>query len=464
MKTTTAMKTIRLLALSLLVALASVVTQAAVFNVSNGDVAGLIAAINTANASAGADTINLAAGGTYTLTAVDNINNGESGLPAITSEITINGNGATIQRSSGVGTPSFRVLYVAGPNAGNLILNRVTIRGGNSLNGGGIFCSAGTVTLAESTVSDNYGQSGGGVYNLNGTLAVNRSIISNNTSFYYGGGVFNHGNAPAVMTLTDSIVRDNSTGGYRGGGIVNVAGQATLTNSTVSGNESTGQGAGGIWNWLGGSSLVLINSTVSGNRGNGYSGGILNSGGTLILVNSTVSGNRDVSGSVGVAGGIGNGSGTVTVKNTIVGSNTINANNDPKDYAGVITSLGHNIVGDTSVVLTGPGDLNNTNPLLGPLADAGDGEDFDAGLRQVIRHQFVERIRPAAATAMRFAPKCLNAATVASACESATTPCWRAVSSSNANARARPNCDEIGKPATVMLLAPLLTSSSTHGQ
>ena len=70
---------------------------AATYNVGNGDVAGLIAAMNAANSSPAPNTINLASGGTYTLTAVDN---GVNGLPAITNSMTINGNGATIQRSS----------------------------------------------------------------------------------------------------------------------------------------------------------------------------------------------------------------------------------------------------------------------------------------------------------------------------------------------------------------------------
>lgn len=45
--------------------------QAATFNIPDGDVAGLIVAINTANANGEADTINLASGGTYTLIEVN---------------------------------------------------------------------------------------------------------------------------------------------------------------------------------------------------------------------------------------------------------------------------------------------------------------------------------------------------------------------------------------------------------
>src|SRR6266508_147517 len=80
---------------------------AAGFTIGCGDSAGLIAAINTTN-SAGADTITLAAGCTYTLTAVNNNGvNGPNGLPVLAGALTINGNGATIARSAAVGTPQF---------------------------------------------------------------------------------------------------------------------------------------------------------------------------------------------------------------------------------------------------------------------------------------------------------------------------------------------------------------------
>src|SRR5919202_5871751 len=62
---------------------ATPVANAATFTVNNGDVAGLIAAIKTANGNSQADTINLAAGATYTLTGVDNTTGGSNGLPPI---------------------------------------------------------------------------------------------------------------------------------------------------------------------------------------------------------------------------------------------------------------------------------------------------------------------------------------------------------------------------------------------
>src|SRR5205807_6686037 len=96
------------------------VARAAVFNIANGDVFGLNSAIVTANSNHQDDIINLAAGGTYTISAVDNTTKGPSGLAVIRGEgagatsysLTINGNGATISRSTSPGTPDFRIFTI----------------------------------------------------------------------------------------------------------------------------------------------------------------------------------------------------------------------------------------------------------------------------------------------------------------------------------------------------------------
>src|SRR5262245_3297169 len=63
------------------------------FNLANGDVPGLVTAITTSNGNAQPDTINLAPGGTYTLSVVDNGTDGNTGLPAILAD---GGNALTI--------------------------------------------------------------------------------------------------------------------------------------------------------------------------------------------------------------------------------------------------------------------------------------------------------------------------------------------------------------------------------
>jgi hypothetical protein len=110
-------------------------------NVACGDSAGLVAAVNTANA-AGGGSINLAAACDYSLTSVDN--SGENGLPVVTTPISVNGKGATID-----GTGAVRVFEVDGPG-GSLSLRDVTITGGSADIGGGIANIGGMVTLSHS--------------------------------------------------------------------------------------------------------------------------------------------------------------------------------------------------------------------------------------------------------------------------------------------------------------------------
>src|SRR5690349_12573365 len=91
-------------------------------NVACGDSAGLVAAVNAANA-AGGGTINLAAGCTYSLTTRNNTAFGGNGLPVVASPITINGKGATIAGNH----TNFRIIAIDGSSGGALTLNGVTI-------------------------------------------------------------------------------------------------------------------------------------------------------------------------------------------------------------------------------------------------------------------------------------------------------------------------------------------------
>jgi hypothetical protein len=152
----------------------------------------------------GADTLVLPAGGTLTLTAADNDTPtyGPTGLPLITSTITIVGQGGTIERAGG--SPSFRLLAVEGL-AGNLTVQDLTLRGG--------------VTSG----------SGGGVFNV-GNLTMTNSTLSGNSAGFFGGGVYNAGS----LTLANSTLTGNAATS-NGGGIINV-GSLTLANTLISGN------------------------------------------------------------------------------------------------------------------------------------------------------------------------------------------------------------------------------------
>jgi len=133
------------------------------------------------------NTVCLESEGQYTLTAT---------LPNITGDITIIGNGATINMSGGV-----QIFNVAG--TGSLTLKNVTISGGNATEGGAIY-NAGELNLENAILQNNSAVRGGAIYNA-GVLTMNGGAIQNNSATEFGGGIYN----TREMTLDRVNIREN---------------------------------------------------------------------------------------------------------------------------------------------------------------------------------------------------------------------------------------------------------------
>jgi hypothetical protein len=261
---------------------------------------------------AGGSVIAFTTGGTISLA---------SALPDISRSVQILGPGAnnlTVQRSTALGTPAFRIFTVDAPTGGikdvTVALAGLTIANGNTASSGGGIDNSATLTVSNCTLSGNSTSNGdgGGIENeLSGRLTVINSTFSGNTALAIGGGVGNLG----TLTVTNSTFTRNSAGG--GGGIENdLSGTLTLTNSTLSGNSAL------------------------------------------------------------VGGGIEIASGTVTVANTILAGNTASVTGP--DVFGTVSSRGYNLVGDGSGSsgFNAAGDKVGThsspiNPLLAPLGNYG---------------------------------------------------------------------------------------------
>ncbi len=287
-------------------------------------------------------------------------NTNDSGVGSLRFTIANASAGDTIAFASGVtGTVTLSAtngplditqdLDIEGPGAGSLTVS------GNGASRVFLVDDFVTATIAGLNIADGKSHgNGGGILNA-GTLTVTNSTISRNSASQ-GGGIFNDG---GTLTLTNSTLSGNSAS--QGGGIDNLVGTLTVTNSTISG-DSSGVSGGGIDNFLG--TVTVTNSTISGNSTSGGGGGIL-SAGALAVTDSTFSDN-----SAGNGGGIENSGGyTLTLANTIIAGNT--AATGP-DVDGSVTSLGYNLIGNSSgssgFVAT---DLLNVNPLLGPLQNNG---------------------------------------------------------------------------------------------
>ncbi|MFY9820782.1 MAG: CSLREA domain-containing protein [Thermoanaerobaculia bacterium] len=212
------------------------------------------------------------------------------------------------------GNAASRVLEVGvnNPNNSGVTISDLTVRNGqtNSIGGGGIRNEAG--------------------------LTVLRCLITANLTQQVGGGIYN-GPAAALLVL-ESLVAGNQSQlpGGQGGGIFS-SGALLVLNSTVSGNTAALNGGG-----------VLITSVNFGLLFQGFA-------------ESTIAGNSAPSG-----GGILT-VGTVIAFDTIFGGNT--GGNCAFASAPLLSST--SLDSDGSCGLTGPGDLSNVNPLLGPLANNG---------------------------------------------------------------------------------------------
>jgi hypothetical protein len=228
----------------------------------------------------------------------------------ISKSVTISGSGAATTIIDGGGAAS----VVTIPTSTFVTLSKMTIRNGQSLDGGGVY-NSGNLTITSTTISGNAasgtptsGPEGGGIYNV-GTLAIINSTVSGNVAtpgrmcigFYSncrrsgsGGGIYNG----ATLTINKSTVSGNVANDvcflahYRGphtvcyggdGGGIYSFGTLTISNSTVSGNVaragiacylfcSTSGFGGGISS---SSTLTISNSTISGNSGTKAAGSMV---------------------------------------------------------------------------------------------------------------------------------------------------------------------------------------------
>ena len=170
--------------------------SAATFTVANGDVPGLIAAIQAANATLAEDTIELANNGDYVLYAPYftslSVPLDRTGLPWITTPITIEGHGSVIRRGESVTfvVPDFRILRVRGRGAALTARNLGVHNGKVSLVNG-----------------DNFDASGAGIRNDSCPLTIENCSFEDNQGLHHAGAI--HTTGPTMVT--DSLFLHNVT-------------------------------------------------------------------------------------------------------------------------------------------------------------------------------------------------------------------------------------------------------------
>ncbi len=257
----------------------------------------LVNAINTANGNSEADTINITADITL-----------EASLPQITSTVTINGGGNTIN-----GDGKYRPFNIS--SDGILTLNNLIIA---------------NAYIARASGTTPHGAS---IRSLGG-LTLNRVVVRN------------------AKTDPDTSSGQHSVGA--GGIYIGASSNSTkIKDSAIYNNRSRGEGTGIR---IAGSTVTIVNTSIFGNTSShGRGGGIYVGGGTLHLYHSTITNNTPNSSGVSnfgsqVGGGIRVYSGTVSIVNSIIYGNASDDCAIRTDASVTITQIAGNIIesGSTS--------------------------------------------------------------------------------------------------------------------
>ncbi|MER7458693.1 right-handed parallel beta-helix repeat-containing protein [Micromonospora sp. NPDC126480] len=290
----------------------------------------------------------------------------KAGLPVIYHPVTIEGEGATIERVRDAeafrfftvrdgGELTLRdVVLVGGRSAAeggavhvvhgaSAVIERVTVVGSTSYSaeggGGGLF-NDGNMVVRESTFIDNHAAGragkGGGLLN-GGVLTLHSSTFKGNTAAAYGGGLGNYRGAAEVHTSTFAHNRAVQGGGlasfsartrvsdttvvgntaHTGGGIANSDALIFLRGMEIRDNTAAGNG-GGLSTFQG--LVPLDDSVVAGNTAHGNGGGIHAEKSNLLVRDTAVRGNHAVE-SASKGGGIAAVLGRVALfRSTVVGN------------------------------------------------------------------------------------------------------------------------------------------------
>ncbi|HVM51548.1 MAG TPA: hypothetical protein VMU04_26180 [Candidatus Acidoferrum sp.] len=257
------------------------------WNVNN--VPALIGAINAANRAGGVNTITLAPGMTFTLTAVNNTTDGPNGLPVIMAKnkLTIRGNGAAIARSTAPGTPAFRLFNVAA--GASLTLTQLSLVNGLVVGDPGTEADGGAVLIEAS-----------------GSLTANYTMFTANQVVGGDGG--------------------GSLGGLGHGGAIENEGTANLDRDTFTGNQAIGG--------------ATTNPEGIGHGGQAFGGAVGNGIlGTLTATNCRFSRNQAIGGlrhspsvendGIGVGGAVANWNTAVVTDSTFSDNDAVGGAADP---------------------------------------------------------------------------------------------------------------------------------------
>ena len=157
--------------------------------------------------------------------------------------------------------------------------------------GGGMSCFESSPALTDCSISDNAaGQGGGGGLYLSMSYAtISECIIENNAASSMGGGIYSVGRWSSLVLSSSKVI--GNTADESGGGIT-VSGNASITKCTFMGNKAKNNG-GAIFISASFTNVTLTNSIISENTCGNSGGGLsCDSFANVTLTNSIISENR----------------------------------------------------------------------------------------------------------------------------------------------------------------------------
>ena len=213
------------------------------------------------------------------------------------------------------------------------------------------------VTLSGFDIRNGSGTNGGAIANYGHLLVVDTFVLWSNAKIT-GGGISTSGGS---LDIEKSVIAYNKA--PQGGGISCFApsGTVRITNTVIAHNTATEDNGGGI---MSACHMEIINSTIANNRAiNGYGGGYYAIDSTLFapyFANATIANNV-----ASVAGG--GLFGPAVLEDTVIAGNRLYLGGF-SNCGTKVGSDGYNISDDDTCNLNFTGDLNNTQPGLGPLS------------------------------------------------------------------------------------------------
>jgi hypothetical protein len=293
------------------------------------------ALVSAVSGAASGATLSLAKGCTYVLTAA---------LPTVAQDLTINGNGATLHRSTATGTAAFTILTIT---AGTVTLNQLSFTNGN---GAITVDNLAQLIVTGGVFSGNTAANGAAINNTAATVVqVNGASFIDNTATGDGGAMY-------VFTALGDQITDcrflGNTAADSGGAYWEWSNGTTISGSTFGANKATTGGAlylddqfsqitktmvyanaatgngGGIFDSPGGTPVPITGSKLLGNHAGGAGGGIDEEsyGEPEPMTNTTIADNSATDG-----GGVNDGAG-VYIDYT---GDTISGNSASRDGGGI---------------------------------------------------------------------------------------------------------------------------------